>query len=128
MNAPTLTIGQQTATLVQPSVLGALALHRTRDQLGDDSALWLALCAAAIFMCWPKDARWPARKRPGAWRPGVRIEQYGYEIFEDLAAVETLPVLIEAGAQAYRWAQTCRLTATEVQEAEVFSEAPREGP
>lgn len=128
--APRVTIGKHAETLCVPGALATVALSRTREQLeAADSGLLMALGAAALRECWPKERRWPYSPAPRPYRPGTRIEDYGAEIFDRLAGVEgvTLPALIEACGEAFRWAATARLTEEEVRAAEDFSGAPKGG-
>lgn len=125
MDAPTVTLGKHTATLVAPSPMAALAINRTREELeAADVSLYWSLCAAALYLCWPEDVTWPTRPRPRPWKIGARIEDYGAGVFNALCTRDGLPmdVLFTEGPKAFAWAVGHCLTAAEVEAASDFSE------
>lgn len=132
MDAPTITLGDCSATLIEPSPLAALALARSPEQLrSDDTAVTIALMAAALVMCWPQDRTWPARPRPRPWRAGTPIVSYGHEVYDALRMATKGAVawadLTAALRQAHEWAASHLLTEAEVQAARDFSEPPQGG-
>lgn len=129
MDAPTITLGGHTATLIEPSPLAALALARDEKQAEtDDPAVTVSLMAAALAITWPQSVTWPSRPRPRPWRAGVPVVVYGAEVYDAIRAAtkSTVPFrdLMAAMRQAYTWALSHLLTESEVQAAEDFSEAP----
>lgn len=129
MQAPTVTIGSTTATLVRPGTTAALSLCRSEDDRATDGhEVGKCLGAAALAMCWPADLAWPVPARPMPWRVGMKVERYGEAVLDGLA--ERYPVLdlLPHFAVAYDWAITSRVLRTdEVSAAEGFSAAPAVG-
>lgn len=129
----TITLGELSVQLVEPPSLMSMALMRTRpseDPDSEDLAIDLAFGAAAMRMCWPKGVAWPARPRPPAWVPGVRLGRYGYDVWEGLrkATKGQVPMvdLQRAVYGALHWAMSCGYTSEELQAARDFSEGQGE--
>jgi len=126
MEAPTVTIGKITATLIRPSPLAALACARSTVQAESmQFAEALALGAGALACCWPPDVAWPVRQRPRPWKASQSMVDYGHGVFDALAEVVDLGELLRAGGTAAQWAGSSLLREREVVEAAGFSEAPR---
>lgn len=127
MDAPSVTLGDVSATLEKPGALAALTLSRDEARLNGDGIV-IALGAAALVLCWPASVRWPARPRPRSWRPGESLEALGHSAFDALiAAGVPLADTIAACSTAYTYALSALLTEREVAEAVNFSEPLEEG-
>jgi hypothetical protein len=132
MDAPTITIGAITTTLIEPSPLAVMALIRQPQEL-EVMGLGgvLALSAAALAVSWPRGVAWPTRSPPRPWRPGTRIEDYGHSIYDDLRAgtkgMVPMRDLHAALVAAKEWCESTLLTEAEVQAAQDFSEPPAGG-
>lgn len=129
----TITLGELSVQLVEPPSLMSMALlkmPRNEDADSEDVALYLAFGAAAMRMCWPKGVAWPARPRPPAWVPGVRLGRYGFDVWEGLRAATKGQVdmqdLQAAVYAALNWAISCGYTSEELQAARDFSEGQGE--
>lgn len=126
MEAPTVTVGSATATLVRAPMLGALAINI--DPNGTDasnSAVRLAMGAAALRICWPEGVAWPVRPRPRNWDLGTDLKPWAAEVFEALYAKSDVPLseLAQTLEVARGWAAASALTEREVERAEDFSDA-----
>lgn len=128
MDAPTITLGKHTETLVPPSATAAFAVH---PEPGRElsSVQVLCLCCAALAICWPPERKWPAPKRPRPWDVRKDVLQYGSEVYDGLvAAGYPLSEIASAAQVAQRWSVGDHLlTEEEVQAAVDFSEAPAAG-
>lgn len=127
---PTITLGQHTVTLVEPSPLLCDSLGRSKADLeAMPQGEWLALMAVALHGAWPTDKTWPARPRPAPWKPTDRVEVTGQAIYDGLRRAKVSATQIRAaGAVAYNFAiDLSNATEREVQALGDFSEAPAEG-
>jgi len=127
MDAPTVTIGAVEATLERGTMLAAISLNIDPDgPHARDSAVALAMGAAALRICWPESVAWPTRKRPRAWQLGASMMDYGAPIFEDLYAGVDMDfaALIQGLTTAREWAAASVVRESEVKAAEDFSDAP----
>jgi len=122
-------IGTHEVTLLPISPLAALALWRTPEQqAAEDVGCFYARAAAALALAWPPDRTWPAPVRPRPWRPGVKILDYGQEVFDDLIRAKcSLDDVVEASTEALRSIGQSLITEQEVSAVEDFSEAPSGG-
>jgi len=129
---PTINLSGHPVTLEPPPSLFAWAANRTEGQhevggLAQD----LAFGAAAMRACWPDKATWPAAHRPRDWQPGVDMNRYGFEIFEELCGAakgRKIPLLdVRNGCiKALNWTVASLLSEEEVQIAADFSEGQEE--
>jgi len=128
VDAPKVTLGKTTETLVVPSPLAAVVLARDQKDLEADEGLFLALGAQALVECWPHDRAWPCQPRPRLWRPGIRPEDLGRDVFDALCR-SGLPVSVvgRAAGVAYYWANRAILTEAEVSAAREPSGPPPPG-
>jgi len=132
MDAPTVTIGKVTATLVKPRATLVLALTRSEEDVeGATQEVATLIGCAALAACWPTDTAWPVNARPARWVPGQPVETYGALVFDDLVefGIPMLDLLGSADGDgpltiAHRWALFSRLKSDEVRAVEDFSEAP----
>ncbi len=127
--APTIDLNGCEAVLVRPGALAGIAISKSHGQIQNMPLEQLfATQAAALAICWPPNRKWPGRLRPRPWRTSQRIEDYGAEIFEDLAAggCGTIAIM-EAGVPAYHWVVQNTISAQGVKTSEDFSEAPEGG-
>ena len=116
-----------TATLQPPPFSASFALG-IDDAETDNKALALGRMAAALYLCWPSNIKWPCRPRPRPWRPRERIEEYGLNILDALVEAGAPPAeLFELTLLAYRYAQATTMTEEEVAAAEGFTAAPEGG-
>jgi hypothetical protein len=110
-------------------MLAALAINI--DPNGTDagnSAVRLAMGAAALRICWPEGVAWPVRPRPRNWDLGTDLKPWAAEVFETLYAKsgEPLAQLAATLEVARGWAAASALTEREVKAAEDFSDAPED--
>jgi len=127
MDAPTVTIGTATATLVRAPMLAALAVNiDPNGPHAEDSGVRLAMGAAALRICWPDGVAWPVRPRPRAWKLGTDTMGWASEAFEGLYAGAGVPLkdLAQVLEEARAWAAASALSESEVKTAEDFSDAP----
>lgn len=129
MDAPTITLGTSSATLAPPPMLAAVALARDQAQIEAMTRPELhALQAAALAVCWPSDCAWPIPLRPRPWRCTQRIEDYGQQVFDALAAGGLPPLAILRAIQpALGWALSHLVGEDEVRAAQDFSGPPQGG-
>ena len=127
MDAPDITLGSASATLVRPRAIASIALTRTQaDMDKGGSGLLCALGAAALFLTWPADRTWPAKPRPRLWQPGQPLAPWGGDLFDGLVdAGVGMDDLIPICGQAYTWALSSRLSQEDVDTAGNSSGAPK---
>lgn len=130
MDAPTVTIGDRSATLEVCDVLDALDFNLDDEsKLGRTPSARVAMGAGLLAVCWPADVAWPARKRPRPWaieQGKVTALEYGRAVVKNLTeAGLDFAEVAEATRQARNWAPVSALpTQAEVEAAQDFSEAP----
>ncbi|MCP4733035.1 MAG: hypothetical protein GY873_02475 [Bosea sp.] len=116
-----------TATLEPPPFSAAYALGVEEQHL-DNGGVIVGRMAAALFLCWPGNRKWPIRPRPRPWRPRQRMEEYGLDILDALIEAGAVPSeVLDAALVAYKYAQQTGITEREVAAAEGFSGAPGAG-
>ena len=125
MEAPTITLGAVTATLLPCSPFTALALIPAE---GEGAEVGIAKACATIGLCWPTTGGWPAKTRPKPWVPGASLIIYGASVFDALShAGHATSAILEAATKAYTWAVSALPSEQEVTAAEGFSGAPTGG-
>ena len=124
MDAPLITLGNASATLIEPS---PIAVYGMLDAAMTDLASRLAIGAAALRLSWPDDRAWPVKPRPVAWRPGQSMVEYGGTVFDGLHRGDVdRGMLSGACVAALNWCMSSIVTEAEVAQAEGFSVAAGE--
>ena len=122
--APTVTVGDVSVTLQEPSLLFTMTGYKRPADGAPDTAAVLAYQAAALRMCWPDNVTWPAKPRPREWFPGQDVLRYGGEVYDGIRRATRGKVSIfalhEAMREAEAWAVRSGMTEAEVQEASRF--------
>lgn len=128
--APEVDLGWGPVVLEEPPPLLDVAVALTRKHVEeDDNAAMYARAAAALFLCWPPNKKWPAR-RPKPWVPGQSIGEYGQKVYGALrqatkgkCSKSKLHVMM---LRALTWTHESGMTAEALLEARNFSEGQGE--
>ena len=121
MDAPEITIGKVTATLVRPRPSVALLTGWIGGPIISNPGLWYGNAGCLLRECWPESVAWPVAARPVRWKAPAVPAVYGLEIIDGLASeipYETWARYLEI---VYEWAQSTVLRAEDVKAAAPFS-------